>query len=202
MNDRKPGITLIELVVACALLSLLLLAAGSVSVQARQAATSSEQTAYRGQLVELTAEFLRYHVGMAGHQGTGATRTDLAGPPLAVAIGEGSSESDLLAVRYLEDRWRSEPVLRAFRFEARKDGSGNWNLYRQEPGSYRQPAVQEVTSIELLAYLAADGRSYPASTPLPLKAVALEVEVGFAWGAKRTLLLPLGEELRIAEAQR
>jgi Tfp pilus assembly protein PilW len=138
----QDGITLAEMLLACCLLSTLLLATAGMHAEARRSTTVSHEAALRGQIVELSAELLHYHLGLAGHRGLHQDG-DLEGPALAVGMGAGQGGSDALAVRYVEERWYSEPQLRALRFDVKRDGAGLWNLYQQEaapPDSRRSNA--------------------------------------------------------------
>jgi hypothetical protein len=201
LRARQAGTTLAEMLMACSLLSMLLLAAAGMHAEARRSTTVSEEAALRGQIVELAAELLRYHLGLAGHRGV-SQEGDLQGPALAVGLGAGQGGSDTLAVRYLEERWYAEPELRALRFDVKRDGTGLWNLYQQEAGATRQPAVQRVSGLAIVNFVGTDGGLLPADSSLPLAAVALELELRFDWGESRLVGIALpGAQLVEAESR-
>lgn len=188
---RTQGLSLAETVVACALLSLLLGATAAMQKGTRRAATLSESTVARGQLTELASELLRYHLGLAGYRGAVAEQQD-GEPALLLARGAGQGGSDVLTVRYVEERWYREPLERVLHFDVKRDGRGLWNLYQREHGATRQPAVQEVNGLAVLAFLTPDGPPLPADTPLPLEAAGLELLLDFTWGQSRTVTIPFG----------
>jgi hypothetical protein len=188
------------MLMACGLLSMLLLAAAGMHVEAGRSTGVSQEVALRGQIVELAAELLHYHLGLAGHRGV-SQEGDLQGPALAVGLGAGQGGSDTLAVRYMEERWYQEPELRALRFDVKRDGAGLWNLYLQEAGATRQPAVQRVNGLAIAGFVGPDGRHLPAESTLPLEAVALELELRFDWGESRLVGIALpGVQLVEAES--
>ncbi|MEX2536135.1 MAG: type II secretion system protein [Trueperaceae bacterium] len=195
-TSRSLGMTLLEMLLACTLLGVLLLTATGVQVQARKASTVSEEVAFHAQIVELASELLRYHLGLAGHRGLGAPG-NLQGPGLALARGSGGS--DAFAVRYLEERWYAQPELRALRFDVRRDSTGRWNLYQQEEGATRQPAVQHVNGLELTGIIALDGAELSADASLPVDAVAIELNLRFSWGESRTLMVSFPTPVRVVE---
>jgi type II secretory pathway component PulJ len=187
---RRAGSTLAEMLMACGLLSMLLLAAAGMHAEARRSTTASQEVALRGQIVELAAELLQYHLGLAGHRGV-KQEGDLQGPALAVGPGAGQGGSDTLAVRYIEERWYGGAELRALRFDVKRDGNGLWNLYQQEAGATRQPAVQRVSGLAIVNFVGTDGRLLPGDSTLPLEAVALELELRFDWGESRLVGIAL-----------
>jgi type II secretory pathway component PulJ len=197
--SRQAGATLVEMVVAGALLSLLLMAAGSLHAQAHRSASVGHEVALRTQIAELSAELLRYHVGLAGHRGI-HEGADLEGPALALGRGASQGGSDTLAVRYLEERWYAEPELRVLRFDVKRDGSRLWNLYQQEDGATRQPAVQRVSGLRVHRFVAPDGALLPGDAALPLDASALELGLSFDWGESKVISVPLpGVQRVVAE---
>ena len=184
------------MVLACALLSAVLLAAGSAQVRALEANAASREADHRAQVAELAAEVLGYHLGLAGHRGL-ADLVELGGPGLTLARSGAGPHA--LAVRYLEERWSGEPVLRALRLEVGKDGRGEWNLYLREEGAVRQPAVQGVSGLRVTGLVLPDGRLLAGDAPLPATVAALELLVEFAWGGRRALTVTFSRPLAVAE---
>ncbi|MEX2542752.1 MAG: hypothetical protein WD314_13145 [Trueperaceae bacterium] len=200
VTRRDAGTTVAEMLIACALLSVLLLAATEVHASARRSAALSQELALRGQVAELAVELLHYHIALAGHGGVGSER-ELSGAALALGRGASQGGSDALAVRYVEERWYQEPKLRALRFDVKRDGNGLWNLYQQEEGATRQPAVQHVEGVSVERFVAPDGALLPGDSPLPLDATALELRLSFVWGETRSFTVALPGVQRVeAEA--
>lgn len=197
---NRKGTSLPETLVACALAAMLVLVAGQMQVDARRLQAAGEVAALQAQVGELASELLSYNLSLAGHSGVHAL-LDIGGPALEVARGAAQGGSDALTVRFVEERWRSTPVVRELRFEARRDGSGRWNLYMREAGATRQPAVQDVTGLRVAGFLGSDGTLLPASTPLPLDAVGIGLDVDFAFGESRTLLVSFAASERVEAGQ-
>lgn len=191
------GTTLLEMLLACTLLGMLLLAATSAHVKALDASAVNEEVALRGQVTELAGELLEYHLGLAGHRGLKES-LDLQGPALSLSRSARGG-SDALAVRYVEERWYSRPELRVLRFDVRRDSAGRWNLYLQEAGANRQPAVQEVRGLRVERFITVEGASLPADTQLPLDIVALALRLEFTWGENRTVTIGLPRVVRLVE---
>jgi prepilin-type N-terminal cleavage/methylation domain-containing protein len=195
-NAAGRGFSLAEMLVACALLSLLLLSASAVHVEARRSTSLSEEVALRGQVIELASELLHYHLALAGHHGVNEPAADLGGPAMSIAAG-ATPGGDRMGVRYLEERWYREPEVRTLYFDVKRDSNGTWNLYQREAGATRQPAVQLVNALELVAYIAPDGSLLPSDTAPPLEARGLELELGFAWGETRRITVPFAGVQRV-----
>ncbi|HEX7003176.1 MAG TPA: hypothetical protein VF168_03210 [Trueperaceae bacterium] len=196
-GSGEAGSSLLEMLLACTLLGMLLLAAAQAQLYGRQANEVNEEAGHRGQIAELASELLGYHLGMAGHRGLNELR-DLGGPALAITRGAGGA-SDALTVRYVEERWYEEPTLRALRIDVRRDGEGRWNLYLREEGATRQPAVQQVRGLHLTGVVLADGSVWGADAALPAEVVALQVRLEFTWGESRELTIPLPRETLMVE---
>ena len=193
----ESGTTLLEMLLACALLAMLLLAATGAHVKALEASDLSEEVGFRGQVTELATELLEYHLGLAGHRGLTAS-LDLGGPALSLSR-PARGGSDALAVRYVEERWYSQPELRVLRFDVRRDSGGRWNLYLQEEGANRQPAVQNVSALRVERVITVEGESLPGDTRLPLDVVALVLRLEFTWGEERTVTIGLPRVVRLVE---
>ena len=165
---RRGGFSLLEVVLASALLVLLLTAAAGLIGSAGRAEESGGAAAERDGAARLALGLLRAELGLAGSDpdGTGAW----AGlPPIEVgpaAAGFG----DRIVVRYVDPV--AGPVEAAW--EAGRDGAGRSNLYRSEPGATRQPAVQGVTRLQVREL-----------EPL------LRLELGLLGGGQRRLIAPL-----------
>lgn len=197
----SAGVTLLETLLACTLLTVLLVAAMAVNVEAGKTLRLNEDVAARSQIVELASELLRYHLGLAGHEGLGVAGDDgLAGPALTLARGVSPGGSDAVNVRYLEERWYRQPELRALHFDVKRDSNGRWNLYQREEGATRQPAVKSVTGMRVTGFVAADGALLPPEAPLPLEAAAIELELRFAWDETRLLTVGLPGVQRVSAA--
>lgn len=193
----ERGTTLLEMLLACALLGMLLLAITGAHVKALEASEVNEAVALRGQVAELATELLEYHLGLAGHRGLKES-LDLAGPALSFSR-PARGGSDALAVRYVEERWYGQPELRVLRFDVRRDSAGRWNLYLQEEGANRQPAVQDVSGLRVERVVTVEGESLPGDAQLPLDVVALVLRLEFSWGEDRTVTIGLPRVVRLVE---
>jgi hypothetical protein len=197
-GSRQAGLSLVEMLVSCALLSLLMIVATGMHAEARRAASLTEEVTLRGQILELSTEVLRYHLALAGHGGMAGSATP-TGAALELARGAGARGSDTVTVRYVEERWYGEPEERVLSFDVKRDGSGQWNLYQREEGATRQPAVQQVEDLRVARFLAADGSTLPGDASLPLAAVGVELELGYTWGDRRQLLVMFGGVRQVVE---
>lgn len=169
MSSRR-GVTLIEALVAVAIgAAVLTLAALAFGASGRVGAGIGTELS-AAQRTTLALALLRHEIESAGRgEPSGGLTFELDGS------GEGG---DRIGVRYLAEADRAEPVRIRAAFDARRDGSGRWNLYRTPEGSVRQPWLLGVAGLHLVEGRRAGGGGV-GRTALPetddLGAVLLEV---------------------------
>lgn len=180
MKRQRSGLSLLEVLVTGAVLAIFVAALGPVTVQAARLGRSVDEAAMRSQITALAGELLAFDLSRAGYAGVADEPRDLGGPALEVML-DGGSGGDAFTVRFVDDLTGELPVVRVLTLQAARDSSGGWNLYQQEAGATKQPAVQEVRRIEIAEVVLPDGQLLAASS-LPQLAAALELMVEFTWG--------------------
>lgn len=218
---RAAGFTLLEALVALAVLGLLLAVLARGLALAHQASAVVDERAEEQQVAGLASALLRYDLGSAGY-----ARPDLAEsfevpePALLLERRPDDPFGDRLRVRYLEDRELDVPKLRDHGFSAGVDGRGDPQLYRREGSGSRQPMVAGLTSLRVVALAdgngwrslrfqdpasgaAQDAANDPAASVTGLYPVVtgLRLELTFAWGQTVLLVadLPNAPALRVLD---
>lgn len=108
--SSRLGFTVVELLIAAAILGIILTLLGSLFVGARRSYAVSEQVAEERQVLQTATELLAYEIGLAGFRGTDVSVTSIATAraftdrPLVVSDG-ASGAPDSVTVRYFEDRF-------------------------------------------------------------------------------------------------
>lgn len=185
------GFTLLEVLIATALIGVVLTAALGFLGSSSKAYGTLESAATQTQIMELAAEVLRYELELAGYAGAGVSAA-LSGAGIELHPSGRPDQPDAITIRYVEDRWLSQPTERAIRFEVGTDGNGTPNLYRREHGSARQPAVQEITNLKLRALFTPDGATRLPRQPWPERITGLQLDLEFSWGVTRSVTVAFG----------
>jgi len=189
------GFTLVELLVAAAIMALILSALGGLFVSTSRAYRANDEVSERQQSADAAAQLLSYEVGLAGYRGS--TKSDVEtrefkGSTLTITKGA----SDKLIVRHFEDRYvESEEFI--ITFEVAKDRDGFFNLYHRQQeqdkieanqdSSSKQPAIQHVQNLKVLKYIDKRGDEVPSIAPEDL--AALKLELTFTDGLKKQVVV-------------
>lgn len=190
--SRQGGFTIVELLVASAILVIIMGALVSFLVGSQKAYNVGEAVADRQQEIQSAVNVLSYDLSLAGYRGT--TPTDAArtfsAPTLAVTKDVSGSGSDLLQIRYYEDSGRlfggdttcGSPCLVSY--EVGTTGGGDSYLYRREGTASVRGIVQAVEYFKVIQFIKRDGSlvDVTSSTPIPTDLAALNIEIVFTNG--------------------
>lgn len=191
---RRPGFTLLEVLLALALTALVGLTAARLLVGSRSSEAAVSEGSDRVRALDLAADLLAGELRRAGRVPYPAPATgglDASRPALEVRLGSGR-HGDALGVRYLDDRLQGAPVARDLRFDVAPDGRGVPQLYRATASGNRQPLVQGIDTMRVVGWVDATG-AHPRSAFAggPLRPWLLLVELGAEGRASRTVATPL-----------
>lgn len=189
------GLTLIEVMIALAVASLLLLVLASYVRAARQAQQANELGHDARLTLNLAVELLREELRLAG---TGPwplpAAPELGAPPgtlLTPALQLlPAPAGNALRVRYLDDRLAGPVVARDHTFEAAVDSQGQPQLYRRSGGGSRQPLVAGLEGMAVVGGIDAAGAQVGAGEVVGRRLRALWLELA-AQGERRRVLVEL-----------
>lgn len=201
-NDRPgtfrsaSGFTLLEMLIAAAILLLVLAAIGGLLVSSLRGYGTSERITDRQQDVESAVAVMSYDLGLAGFRGTAATdfaSQDFgADPTLEIAKGAGDEDPDTLTIRYFEDASRrygaTDPCTSycEVRYEVGSDANGVSVLYRVEgDGSgERRGILQDLANLKVVEYIQRNGVHVAAAAgvAVPAQLAGLNIELTLADG--------------------
>jgi type II secretory pathway pseudopilin PulG len=197
-SRRAAGLTLVETLVALAVAAILLVGFASLVANARRTAVKSVVTSDATRALDLAASLLSEEVRLAGSvpwprpdsvEGTddldAFVATGLWLDTYPAADGDSATaggERVSLRLRYVDARLAGEPVARDVTFEIGVDGRGVPQLYRRAGGAARQPLVEGVGALRLLAVVE-DGLLIAPPVPGTFRpsALVLEVSLDAAW---------------------
>jgi len=186
---RPEGLTLVEVLVALAVASLLLAVVSAVLGSARAAGAAEERAVEPWRALDLAAELLAEEVGLAGHEPYGLQ--DGATEPAVVVRLVATGHA--LGVAFVDDRLAGPAVVRSLRFEAGTDPRGEHQLYRASGGGSRQPLIEGVASLAVEAVVDAAGAlAQPAPGRAFPSARALVLRLSAPSGEERVAVVPLG----------
>lgn len=189
------GFTLVELLLASAILVLILVALTSYLTTSVRAYETTEDLSDRQQEIEAAVNVLSYDLALAGYRGTTPSQQGrtFSGPTLEVVKAADPADSDTLRLRYFEDDRRlfgSDPpcgtasdCLVTYEVGPDEDGEGTF-LLRREGTSTERGIVQAVEYFHVREYLDRDGsfETITAGTELPDDVAGLNVEIAFTNG--------------------
>lgn len=174
---RDAGFTLLELLVAGAVLVVLLGALGGVLNSSRRAYEANRSVTEAGARLRNAIEAIRYDVGIAGYCVEPAS-CDLGGPGLEVAVAEEDGDRVITGItaRYEEDRFASGVTSASYRVV---DG----HLMRRSGGVDRAVA-EGIQRLVLLGYRSNENDSPTrVYTPPPLQSLSgLDVRIEYLQG--------------------
>ena len=190
-RESSNGFTLIELLIAGTLFVLILTVLTGFLISSNKVYTNSAQQIEEEQLVSVAEQVLSYELSLAGYRGTDTTLLagrlfDSTNKSFEVASGQ---TSDTLTIRYFEDRFtEGADVAKTAIYFAAVDAQNQPYLYRQENGGAAEAIVEDVTSLNVIAYLLADG-ALSSSLPAAQDLAGLKLELSFSHGYDHTMLV-------------
>lgn len=172
---RRSGFTLLEVLVALALATVVAASLGAMLRATGRVSERLDALTQVDQLRQLAGALLRGEIERAGRGG------EEQGGRLALYLDPTNGGGDVIEVAYLAEADRVEPTLLDAAFFAARDSRGRPNLYRQPPGSVRQPWLLGVVGVHVVAGRNANGAALDRHDLVPGAAiVGLEVELRFA----------------------
>jgi len=192
------GFTLIEVLVALVVASLITLALAQLARGTRASEAALDRALDPLQALDLAAELVREEVSLAARL-PWPPPTTIADLPTGVDVGAyltpglvlaAGSHGDVLRVSYVDDRLAAGARARTVTFEAGRDAAGEAQLFRRAGSSSRQPLVAGVTGLEVVALAQAGALVAPgaARADVPVAAVLLRLR---AADASRDVLVEL-----------
>ena len=196
MRQRQAnGFTLSEVLIGMAILAVLLLAISQYFTSSLSSYRRATEMLERVQLESIARNVVVKELSFAGY-GQGLFG-DFSGPTIEIGVSGREDRSDTFKVHYLEEQWLSAPVQRHVTIDVTRDASGTWNLYRREEGATRQPAVQDVTNLKLIALVALDGSLLLPHEAWPDEIAAFIVLLSFGWETSRTAYIGFSAPQRL-----
>ncbi|MBS3966570.1 MAG: prepilin-type N-terminal cleavage/methylation domain-containing protein [Truepera sp.] len=184
--NRRSGFTLLELLIASAILIIILAALGALFASSSQAYRSNVRVTERQQEAETAIQLLIHEIGLAGYRGVGQHDADRAfsGDGRTLVITHGvSGAPDTVQVRYFEDRFLPGERLVTFGINAESR-----TIFRREGTGEPQDIAANVVDLQVIQYIRRDGirvevpREGPIP-PVPGNLAALNLEITFVDGS-------------------
>lgn len=154
---RASGFSLLEVLVAVALASVVVLVAVRMLAGGRTVDRALSVTSTSARALDVAAELLAAELRRAGYVPYPDDGGWTPSPGLSLQIHTGTARGDAVGVRYLDDRVVDGPVQRDLIFDVAVDGRGEAQLYRRTASGNRQPLVQGVTELRVLSWADAGG---------------------------------------------
>jgi prepilin-type N-terminal cleavage/methylation domain-containing protein len=182
--------TLVELLVAGAILGILLTVLANLFVSSNRASQRVDQLSDQQQQAQATRQVLQYELGLAGYKGTDngfASRT-FTGSTLTVTTGANSTQPDSIQVQYFEDRnyaSTNTTVARTVTFSI-GDDNGTSSLFRRQDTGSAVAIIPGVSNLKVASYIRHDD-SKAVTEPNNLS--ALELNVTYTSGNQDTILV-------------
>lgn len=196
---RTGGFTVLELVIAMAVLGVILAATTGLLRTSYRANQVNEDASSRQQEIEAAVKILSYDLSLAGYRGTteGAFSANTFTAPTLEVVRRGASDgiNDRIIVRYFEDSERlygatdtcGSPC--TVLYDVGVDDEGVRLLYRRELNADEVGIVQEVESFQVLQFIRRTGppvdvsaAASGTSVPVPADLAALNIEIRFTDG--------------------
>jgi Tfp pilus assembly protein PilW len=195
---KTLGFSLVELLIAGAILGIVLTVLTNLFVSSRRASERVDEVSDQQQEAHATRQVLQYEIGLAGYRGvqntgTGSSANLLAnrtfsGSTVAMTRRSSSSQPDTLTIRYYEDRnynGSETPVLRTVTYSIGSD-AGVSSLFRQQDLGTAVAIIPNITNLKIADYvLYDDTKAVTASNNL----AGLELDITYANQQTDTLLV-------------
>lgn len=147
---RSHGLTILELLIATAVLTVVLLTLSQLFLSTRVSYEVSEDVSAQRQNVETAAQILKYDLSLAGYRSIDGGALGRSFTCTFAFTPGPSGAPDEISAWYYEDRYVAAPELKAVRFYL--DGDA---LMREENGT----AAEVVSGLEDLQFIAWHNRS-------------------------------------------
>lgn len=178
--NRRSGFTLLELLIASAIMIIILTALGALFVSSSQAYRSNARVTERQQEAEAAVQLLVHEIGLAGYRGVGQHDVNRVfggdGRTLVITHGAGGAP-DTVQIRYFEDRFLPGERLVTFGINTERR-----TIFRREGAGEPQDIVSSVVDLQVIQYIRRDGIrvEVPLVGPIPqipgnLAAINLEI---------------------------
>lgn len=178
--NRRSGFTLLELLIASAIMIAILSALGALFVSSSQAYRSNVRVTERQQEAEAAIQLLVHEIGLAGYRGVGQHDANRAfggdGRTLIITHGAGMAP-DTVQIRYFEDRFLPGERLVKFGVNAERR-----TIFRREGAGEPQDIVSNVIDLQVAHYIRRDGIRVEAvaGVSIPGNLAAINLEITFA----------------------
>lgn len=146
---RQGGFTILELLLAGAMLSVMLAALGALLASTSRAYGTNEAVSADVTRVRAAAQTVRHDVALAGYCGVGAD-CDALPTPLTLdttPVGGACHAVDHLGVAYVEDRFTEAPAVRTVAYRL-----ADQQLQRSVDGGTFSPLADGVLAFEFCGY--------------------------------------------------
>jgi prepilin-type N-terminal cleavage/methylation domain-containing protein len=180
---RRSGFTLLELLIAAAIMTIILAALGALFASSSQAHRTTVRVTERQQEAEAAIQLLVHEIGLAGYRGVGQHDPNRTfggdGRTLVITHGSGTAP-DTVQIRYFEDRFSPGERLVVFGVNTARR-----TIFRQEGTGEAHDIVSNVTNLQVIQYIRRDGIRVdvpPAEPrpPIPDNLAAINLEITFA----------------------
>jgi Tfp pilus assembly protein PilW len=190
---NSDGITLVELLIAAAILGVLLAALTGLFTGSARGMQANQQLSDRQQNAAVAEQVLKYELGLAGYKGVTSNALTRTFPgDITLAVTRGSSTSpDTVRVQYYEDRLYGEgsaAVLRDVSFSVQTN-KGKSYLARREGTGTTNNLVEGVTNLKVTNYVRRNGDIDPATSTIPPTLVGLQLELTFSDAPAKTVFI-------------
>ena len=188
--SARFGLTLVELLIALAVLSLMLAATAALIVGSARTQQAVDTQIRRTSTATAVTELITYEVALAGYSGTAAVPVASSGSSVEVVLGTAEGVSDSITVRFLEDAFLGgeDDGQRLITYRVNADGQ----LVREADGE-SSVLVDGVVELRVLEFIGRD-RSVTSAAPgavLPAEVAGIRVEVRFLEDQTWTFLVGL-----------
>lgn len=205
------GFTLVELLLASAIMAVILGALGNLFAGTTRAYRVNEEATNLQQTADAAGQLLMYEVGLAGYRGSDnniSTRTfttpvllglvSVPASTLKIETGASTSVPDKVFVSYYEDRNYSSsttynPTKLGTEFSV-DTSAHSLNRYASNDPEKRA-VIQDVYNLKVLRYVRKNGRECNTVTPstatTPADLAALRLELTFTDGLKEQVVIAL-----------
>ncbi len=175
VERREGGFTLLELLLAVALLIVVLATLATLFANSREAYGVNEEITDRQQTIQSAINVFRYEISLAGYRGTcaGAPTRSFAEPTFELARGD---VSDSVTVRYFEDRWPAN-ACGTLRETTLFVDDGQNVLYMRRDGGTPEPALANVHSFRVVNFM--DQQGGRATEVPPAGFIGIDVRVDY-----------------------
>lgn len=192
MMQQRQGLTILELLVAAAVLIVMLALLGQLFIGSRTAYQVIEDRSEERQILQTAVELLKYEVGLAGYRCTDSDAGDrvFATDPLTVDKGAAGA-SDTVIVTYYEDRFVSGASCdgpRTVTFSISNDAE----LVREVSGGDSEPEVvaRGVEHLEVTHWLNKAGSQFVDPTRPPNSTLSgIKIGLTFESGDAQTVTI-------------